>query len=137
MVMTVLRQILKNPVFIGVALLTLVVAKSNGQSPSLGENSVSQAIDRGLAFLARDAIAWKKEHDCSSCHHAAMVVWSMSEARLRGHATDEPVLADMTKWLTSAGEGRTSVPRPEGVPKALNTKAVYFALGLGSLPELK
>src|SRR5688572_26588863 len=56
-------------------------------------------IDRGLAFLAKDALAWKAEHNCASCHHASLVAWAMREAKLRGHAVDEPVLADMTKWL--------------------------------------
>jgi hypothetical protein len=91
---------------------------------------VRPAIDRGLAFLAKDALAWKAEHNCASCHHAALVVWAMREAKLRGHAVDEPVLAEMTKWIAENGDGKTGVPRPEGIPKALNTKAVYFALGL-------
>jgi Squalene-hopene cyclase N-terminal domain len=46
------------------------------------------------------------------------------------------VLADLTKWLTEAGEGRTGVPRPAALPKALNSKAVYYALGLNSVPDL-
>lgn len=92
-------------------------------------------IDRALTFLARDALAWKAEHDCSSCHHAALVVWSMNEAKLAGHKVDEQVLADMTRWLTQSGEGKTSLKRPDGIPKALNSKALYFALGLTSVPN--
>jgi hypothetical protein len=93
------------------------------------------AIDRGLGFLAKDALAWKAEHNCASCHHAALVVWSMREAKQRGHAVDEPVLAEMTKWVAESGDGKTGVPRPEGIPKALNAKAVYFALGLEADPK--
>jgi hypothetical protein len=96
---------------------------------------VGAAIDRGLAFLAKDALAWKAEHNCASCHHAAFVVWAMREAKVRGHAVDEPVLAEMTKWLAESGDGKTGVPRPEGIPKALNTKAMYFALGLEAEPK--
>jgi len=94
---------------------------------------VNRAIDRGLAFLARDAVAWKAEHNCSSCHHAALVVWAMNEAKRRDHPPDETVLKDLTKWLTEAGEGKTSLKRPAEVPKAFNTKALYYALGLGSV----
>jgi hypothetical protein len=90
------------------------------------------AIDRGLAFLAKDAIAWKNEHHCVSCHHAALVVWSMREAKQRGYAVDEPVLAELTQWLAQSGDGKTGVPRPAGVPRALNAKAVWFALALGA-----
>src|SRR4029453_13902746 len=96
---------------------------------------VRPTIDRGLGFLAKDALAWKAEHNCASCHHAALVVWSMREAKQRGHAVDEPVLAEMTKWVAESGDGKTGVPRPEGIPKALNAKAVYFALGLEADPR--
>ena len=96
---------------------------------------VGAAIDRGLAFLTKDALAWKAEHNCASCHHASLVVWSMREAKRRGHAVDESVLADLTKWMTEAGEGKTGVPRPAGIPKALNPKAVYFTIALESNPE--
>ena len=99
------------------------------------ESSAKQAIERGLNFLARDAVAWKAEHDCSSCHHAALVVWAMNEARVRGHVVDEVVLKDLTRWLTEAGEGRTSVERPAAAPRALNSKAIYYGLGLGSIPN--
>src|SRR5262245_18846811 len=95
---------------------------------------VSAVIGRGLAFLVKDARAWKAEHNCVSCHHAALVVWSMHEAKVRGHAVDEPFLAEYTRWVAEAGDGKTGVPRPPGIPKALNTKAVYFALGLEADP---
>ncbi len=95
--------------------------------------AVQGAIDRGLTFLARDALAWKAEHNCSSCHHAALVVWAMNEAKQRDHAVNKTVLDDLTKWLTEAGEGKTGVKRPAKVPQAHNTKAVYYALGLGSV----
>jgi hypothetical protein len=96
---------------------------------------IGRAVDRGLAFLAKDAVAWREKHNCASCHHAALVVWSMREAKRAGHAVDEAVFAEMTKWVAGSGDGKTGVPRPEGRPKALNTKAVYFALALESDPE--
>lgn len=106
---------------------------ADAQSP--GESSARAAIDKGLAFLTKDALAWKKEHNCVSCHHASLVVWSMREAKGRGHAVDEAVLAELTKWVADSGDGTTSVPRPAGIPKALNTKAVYFALALEVDPK--
>jgi squalene-hopene cyclase-like protein len=90
------------------------------------------AVKRGLAFLAKDALAWKAEHKCVSCHHAALIVWAMRDAKESGHAVDEPVLAELTDWMAKSGSGKTGVPRPEGRPKAFNTKAVYFALALGA-----
>lgn len=106
-------------------------AGEDGKKPS----EVGAAIDRGLAFLVKDALAWKSEHNCTSCHHAALTIWSMHEARQRGHAVDEPFLAEFTRWVAESGDGRTGVPRPAGRPKALNVKAVLFALSLASNPE--
>ena len=102
------------------------------EDPRPKSPGVDAAIERGLGFLVKDALAWKAEHKCVSCHHAALVVWSMHEAKQRGHAVNEPVLAELTKWLAESGEGKTGVPRPKGIPKALNTSAVWFALALNA-----
>src|SRR5262249_11723898 len=51
------------------------------------------------------------------------------------HTVQEPVLAELTKWVAESGDGKTGVPRPAGVPKALNAKAVWFALALGADPN--
>ncbi|MEX2112475.1 MAG: prenyltransferase/squalene oxidase repeat-containing protein [Pirellulales bacterium] len=109
----------------------MTVAVSNARAT---EPATATTIDRGLAFLAKDAVAWRDEFKCASCHHASLVVWAMQEAKGRGHTVDEPLLLELTAWI-SEGEGKTGVPRPEGIPKALNTKAVYFALGLNSDPQ--
>ncbi len=89
--------------------------------PALPSEKVDAAIERGLAFLARDAVAWRNEHKCVSCHHAGLVVWAMREARLDGRAVDEPLLAELTKWIAESGDGKTGVPRPKGFP-ALSMK---------------
>src|SRR6516165_2672921 len=99
------------------------------------QDRVGSAIDRGLDFLTKDALAWKKQHNCASCHHAALVIWSMREAKQRGHAVDEPVLAELTKWVAESGDGKTGLPRPATAPRALNAKAVWLALALGADPE--
>jgi hypothetical protein len=92
-------------------------------------------VERGLGFLVKDALAWKAKHNCASCHHAALVVWSMREAKQFGHAVNEPVLAELTTWVAESGDGKTGLPRPAAAPKALNTKAVWFALALGADPR--
>jgi N-acyl-D-amino-acid deacylase len=94
--------------------------------------AVQTTITRGLAFLAKDAIAWRDAHNCVSCHHAGMVAWALREAKQAGHAVDDEVLAEMTKWIAESGDGKTSLPRPKDVPKAFNAKAVWFALALGA-----
>jgi squalene-hopene/tetraprenyl-beta-curcumene cyclase len=120
--------------FIGLLSIALPFGATIEDAPP-DPSAVRGTIERGLAFLARDAIAWKEKHNCASCHHAALVVWSMREARLRGHAVDGPVLAELTSWLAESGDGKTSVPRPADRPRALNAKAVWFALALGADSE--
>jgi hypothetical protein len=103
-----------------------------GRSLPAEPSDVHATIDRGLKFLVKDAQAWKDEHKCVSCHHASQMIWSMREAKQRGFAVDEPFLAELTKWVAEAGDGKTGVERPASAPRALNTKAVYFALALGA-----
>ena len=67
----------------------------------------------------------------TSCHHAALVIWSMREAKQRGHAVDEPVLAELTKWIAESGNGKFGLERPTSAPNAASPKAVWFALALG------
>jgi hypothetical protein len=120
-----------------VAVLSLFASSgiAIADGPAAEPSDASATIDRGLAFLVKDALAWKSEHNCVSCHHASLVIWSMREAKQRGIAVDEPVLAELTKWVAESGDGTTGVARPAGVPKALNTKAVYFALALAADPR--
>jgi hypothetical protein len=120
---------MRSLVVIAMALLS-GAASAQGVRP--GPTAVDATIDRGLAFLKRDALAWRDEHGCVSCHHAALVVWSMREAKQLGHAVDEPFLAELTRWVADSGDGRTGVARPAGRPRALNAKAVWFALAIGA-----
>jgi hypothetical protein len=113
----------------------IVTGTASAQEPRPKSSDVSATIDRGLAFLAKDALAWKKEHNCASCHHASLVVWATREAKLRGHAVDEPVLAELTKWVAESGDGKFGLARPASAPKAVSPKAVYFALALGVDPK--
>src|SRR5262249_19535194 len=76
-----------------------------------------------------------KEHNCASCHHASLVVWATREAKLRGHAVEEPVLAELTKWVAESGDGKFGLERPASAPRAASPKAVYFALALGVDPR--
>lgn len=108
-----------------------VFAQETSQTPI----DVTAAIERGLKFLAKDAIAWKKEHNCVSCHHAALVVWSMQEGKQRGYAVDGPLLTDLTKWIAESGTGKFAMARPASAPNAASPKAIYFALSLGVDPH--
>lgn len=114
----------------------LLISQAAGAQEKIPQPAdAGSAIDRGLAFLTADALAWKKEYNCASCHHATLVVWAMHEAKLNGHAVDEPVLAEMTKWQATSGDGKFGMARPASAPYAASPKAAYFAFGLGLDPK--
>ncbi len=112
-----------------------VGAKLAAEDTTPAAASVQKTIERGLTFLASDAVAWRKEHDCVSCHHAGLVIWAMQEAQHRNFAVDAPLLKELTRWVAESGDGKTGVPRPPGLPKALNAKAVWLGLGLGAVRQ--
>jgi hypothetical protein len=59
----------------------------------------------------------------------------MREAKQRGHAVDEPVLADLAKWIAESGDGKFGLARPARAPRAASPKSIYFALALGADPK--
>src|SRR6476646_6758365 len=58
-------------------------------------------IDRGLAFLAEDGLAWKEARKCASCHHIPFTIWALSEGKKQGYAVDETALAELTAWVVA------------------------------------
>jgi hypothetical protein len=116
-------------------LISVIPTLAWAEDVRLKRAEVDAAIDRGLGFLVKDAQAWKKEHQCASCHHAALVICSMREAKQSGHAVDEPVMAELTKWIAESGDGKFGQARPANAPKAASPKAIYFALALGADPK--
>ena len=88
------RSILRRVFAIALALIAL----SGGAAAAEPAADTCGAIDRGLAFLTKDSLAWKETRKCASCHHAPMTIWALSEARSRGFAIDEKALADLTAW---------------------------------------
>jgi squalene-hopene/tetraprenyl-beta-curcumene cyclase len=117
------------------ALVLLVHSSTAHAGPAPAGSDVQAAINRGLKFLVADSLAWKKKHNCVSCHHGALAIWSMHESKQRGHAVDEPVLAELTRWVAQSGDGKVGLARPASAPKALSAKAVWLALALGANPK--
>ncbi|HVC92250.1 MAG TPA: prenyltransferase/squalene oxidase repeat-containing protein [Pirellulales bacterium] len=121
--------------FIPPILVSLLPTVASAQDSRPKQAEVDATIDRGLGFLVKDALAWKTEHDCASCHHAGLVICSMREAKQFGRAVDEPVLAELTKWVAESGDGKFGMARPASAPKAASPKAIYFAIALGTDPK--
>jgi hypothetical protein len=88
-----------------------------------------KAIERGLDFLVTDAARWRKERECSTCHHGTMTVLALSEARSRGYAVAPEMLADATKWTKDRLLERIDLPRDTRPGWSMvNTPAMYLSL---------
>jgi Squalene-hopene cyclase C-terminal domain len=72
---------------------------------------IQRTVDRALSFLVKDAARWRSERGCATCHHGAMTVWALGEARLRGYSVNAETLADEVKWTKDLFVGQFSKPR--------------------------
>src|SRR5207248_2309103 len=57
-----------------------------------------QAVERGLAFLQKDAAKWRAERKCASCHEGTMTVWALAEAKSDGYPIAAETLAEAKNW---------------------------------------
>jgi hypothetical protein len=94
-----------------------------------------QAAERGLTFLQKDAQKWRKERQCSTCHHGTMTVWALAEAKSQGYSVTDESLADVTKWtydrLDSIDKPRDKRPGWSMV----STPALYLAVMALAVPK--
>ncbi len=89
---------------------------------------VRKTVERGLAFLEKDAAKWRQERKCASCHHGTMTVWALSEARRRGYAIPAETLADVAKWTKERLKDIDKPRDPRPGWKMVSTPAVYLAV---------
>src|SRR4051812_48313441 len=65
---------------------------------AVNSQEIRKAAERGLVFLEKDAVKWRKEHQCATCHHGTMTVWAFAEARSQGYDVAAESLAETVKW---------------------------------------
>src|SRR5436853_7909191 len=86
------------PLSVTVVIAALAADPQAKGPPAPTSRQVRQAVERGLAFLEKDAAKWRKEHTCATCHHGAMTVWAFNEAKGRGLLVRLETLADLAGW---------------------------------------
>jgi hypothetical protein len=69
------------------------------------------AVERGLQFLQADAAKWRKDRECSTCHHGTMTVWALCEAKNQGYEVAPDALAETVKWTKDRLLARIDLPR--------------------------
>lgn len=100
--------------------LTLIVATVKAEE---APPDVKAAIDKGLAFLAKEGTAWKTERKCSSCHQVPMALWSLSEAKNLGYSVDERAITELTQWVVAQDDPAKVFPKPPAKTEAPKTDA--------------
>jgi hypothetical protein len=97
---------------------------------------VRQAVERGLVFLKEDAVKWRKERQCASCHHGVMTVWALEEAKGQGYPVEGEALKDMVKWTKEQRLAAIDQPRDSRPGYNLvSLPALYLALLAQASPK--
>jgi hypothetical protein len=93
-----------------------------------------KVVERGIDFLEKDALKWRKERTCATCHHGTMTVWALSEAKSQGYTVTES-LAENVKWTK---ERLKDIDKPRDTRPGwsmVNTPAVYLAVMAQAVPK--
>src|SRR5262249_49813116 len=98
---------------------------------------VRTAVERGLAFLEKDAAKWRKERGCATCHHGTMTVWALSEAKSQGYSVSAETLLGTTDGRQDRLVPRFSSSRdPRPGWNLVSVPAIYLGAMSQSLPVL-
>jgi len=94
------------------------------------------AVAKGLTFLRADAAKWRKERECSTCHHGTMTVFALTEAKLRGYDVPADAAADVLKWTKDRLLERIDQPRdPRPGWSMVNTPALVLSVMAAAAPK--
>jgi hypothetical protein len=113
---------------VALLLLTGVV-----QASAAAEPNARKTIDEGLKFLAEDAVAWKEDRKCASCHHIPMAIWTLNEARQRGYTIDDKARTKLIAWALAKDDPAKIDPKqPERKDVIVNQTPLMLALGFAA-----
>jgi squalene-hopene/tetraprenyl-beta-curcumene cyclase len=106
------------------ALVVLPMAAAAGDPAP----NVKETINRGLAFLAKDSLAFRETKKCAECHHAPFTIWALNEGKRRGYAVDEKTLAELTTWAVARDIPAKTPPKEGQID--VNEAPLLLALGI-------
>jgi hypothetical protein len=120
------------------ALCVLAIGDGSARAepPKAAPQQGRKAVERGLDFLQKDATRWRKDRECSTCHHGTMTVWALSEAKSQGYEVAAETLTDMTKWTKDRLLERIDLPRDTRPGWSMvNTPAMYLSVMALAVPK--
>ena len=80
-------------------LLLLAASSATAQSPALSE--VRLSIEKSLPLLTSSAVQSAERRSCFTCHHQALPMLTLVEARHQGFSVEETVLQDQVHHTTT------------------------------------
>lgn len=93
-------------------------------------------IIRGLNFLQADAVKWRQDKTCSTCHHGSMTMWVQLEALSRGFTVAPDELQENIRWAKERIMERADLPRDTRAGWSMvNTPAIYAAIMAHMIPK--
>jgi hypothetical protein len=93
----------------------LLVQPVPAASPAPGQAEIKGAATRALALLEKSTAEYLRHRSCFSCHHQALPVLALAEARKRGLAVDEKNWkAQLQHTLKHLQRGRESYRKGRG-----------------------
>jgi hypothetical protein len=127
-------------IFLGLSALCLLAVSAgpvrSDTSKTASPEQGRKAVERGLDFLQKDAAQWRKDRQCSSCHHGTMTVWALSEAKSQGYNVTADTFADTVKWTKDRLLERIDLPRDTRPGWSMvSTPALYLSLMALSVPK--
>jgi hypothetical protein len=94
-----------------------------------------KAAERGLAFLEKDAAAWRKERKCATCHHGTMTVWALTEAKSHGYPVTANTVADLMNWTRQRLKDLDKPRDPRPGWNMVSTPAIYLGVMAQIVPR--
>lgn len=106
----------------------LATAIMHASEPTPVVSQAQKAVERGLEFLQQDAVQWRNDKKCATCHHGTMTVWALSEAKSQGYAVPAKTLAETVQWTK---ERLKDIDKPRDTRMGwnmVNTPALFLAV---------
>jgi hypothetical protein len=132
--------------FLGLGLSAVARADKAAAVPPATRHQVQQAVERSIVYLRAESAAWLKQRKCAACHHAAMPLWSLSEAERQGYAIDKKFVAETTEATLGSREkmiasklisGPKDPPDPRPIGRGVQMGTVFMAAVAPALPALQ
>lgn len=131
---------------LGLCVGPIALAGEPSAIPSATPQQVHNAVERAVVYTRTESAAWLNTRKCAACHHAPIVLWSLSEAERQGYAIDKKWVVETAESLLGSKEkllGSKIFPNPADPPdprpqgRGLNLGLPFLAVAARALPSLE